>query len=853
MKNNRPKLNPHFSWSVRMAFRDGRKSWRRLALYISAASIGIAGMVAVGSFRQNLEATITQQAKPLLGADVVVRNRRPFSATAEKLFAGMPYARRREVELNTVAYFPASKNSQLIELIAIEKEFPFYGEIKTAPPSALATLFDQQALVLDETAMNELGVRVGDEAQVGALTFRVAGAIQSIPGEAMAAVISAPRAFIALPLLEKTELVKTESLARHRIYFQVRNNGERDDLLAKINPIADENGWTVTTVEERKKSLGNRISNTSRFLEWAALIALLLGGIGVASIVLTYARDKRLSAATLRCLGAPAFHTLLIFALQAIVMGAAGTLLGTVLGVAMQASFPWLISRALPIDIPFFISWPSIANGAAVGFGVTFLFAILPLLELRAIPPMEALRVEAGTSKPILKDPLALAVLALLIALIFVDAKNVSPSFRTAAAVPVALIAAFSLLMLLTWLSLRTLRARSRGTWPYALRHGLANLFRPQNQTYVLVPALGLGAALIFFVSFLNTSLLHHISLSTDENQPTLALVDVQTIQREPLRALLRDEKIPLTEETPFVTMRIETINGRSAEDLAHEPNSKRAAWALTHEYKSSYRNSLGLSENVTAGHWPPTSSDGTDPVPISMEDDIAKDLGVRMGDNIVFNIQGLLMNTVIIALRKVDWFQLRPNFFAVFPNGVLEDTPQFFIVLTRPASVEASAAIQKKLREAFPNVSAVDLRQLMETLQRYFGKIALGLKAMSFFVVLTGLMILAAALISTRHERIKEAALLRILGASRRDIGRIHLVEYALIGLFSGVMGMALGAVGSFLATHYLFEIPLHASAAWTFGGLVVLVLLTVVAGLALGRDVLTRPPLQTIREEGM
>jgi putative ABC transport system permease protein len=339
--------------------------------------------------------------------------------------------------------------------------------------------------------------------------------------------------------------------------------------------------------------------------------------------------------------------------------------------------------------------------------------------------------------------------------------------------------------------------------------------------------------------------------MSAGENEPSLALVDIQTFQREPIKQLLQASHTPLVDETPFVTMRIASIDGRSSENLAHDPDSKRAAWALTHEYKSSYRNDLGASETLSAGHWPPTPADGANPVPISMEDGIAKDLGLRMGDKLTFDVQGLSIDTVIVALRKVDWFQLRPNFFAIFPNGVLENAPQFFLMLARPASGAVSAGLQRQLRDRFPNVSAVDLHMLLDALRRYFGKIALALKSMSFFVVVTGLMILAAALISTRHERVKEAALLRVLGAARPDVSRIHLAEYALIGLFSGVIGMALGAAGSYIATQYLFEIPLHINATWTLGGLAALVALTIGAGLALGRDVLTRPPLQTLREE--
>jgi putative ABC transport system permease protein len=650
--------------------------------------------------------------------------------------------------------------------------------------------------------------------------------------------------------LDQTALIQKESLSRHRYYFQILDDRQRDQVLSRLAPEAAKHDWRVTTVQERERSLGNRVSNAAQFLQWASLIALLLGGIGVASIVFTYARDKRPIAATLRCLGAPAGHTLGIYAAQSAAMGAIGTLIGTALGVGLQAGFPYLVGSAVAIDVPFFLSWRSILSGAVMGFGVTLLFAILPLLGLRSVPPIEALRVTGG-SHPAWKDRLVWLAVTLLLALIFVYGRSVSRNLLTAAMIPTLLVVAFALIALVTRALLLSVRRFTPITWPYAWRHGLANLFRPQNQTYVLVPALGLGAALIFFVSFLNTSLLRHIAVSTGDDEPSLALVDIQNHQRDPLRELLARSHTPIIEETPFIAMRIETINDRPIEDLVTDTTRKRAEWALRHEYKSSYRNRLGPSEQIVRGQWPPGAFDSAGAIPISMEEGVAKDIGVGLSDKLTFNVQGMMLSTVISALRKVDWFQLRPNFFVIFPNGVLEEAPQFFVMLVRPGSVAASADLQRRVRAAFPNVSAVDLHQVLDTLKNYFGKISLALQAMSLFVMVTGLLILAAALISTRHERVKDAALLRIIGASRRDIQRIHLIEYALIGAFAGLMGIVVGAGSAWLATHFLFDIGFYSSPVMVLGGWCFLVALTVAAGLALGRDVLARPPLQTIRDE--
>ncbi len=788
-----------------MAARDGRKSWKRLLVYISAASIGIAALVAAGSLQHNLEEALSEQAKPLIGADVVARNRRAFTIETEALFASLPHPRLREIELNTVAFFPEKSGSRLLEIRAIEKGFPFYGNVKTEPAGAVSEIFSSPSLLLEENVMAEFELAIGDTVELGRAKFRIAAALKMVPGEAMASVFAAPRAFIALAYLKDTGLLQGESLARHRLYFKIENADDLKAALAKLEPVAKEESWRLTTVEERRKSLGRRAENASKFLKVAALIALLLGGIGIASILYVYAKEKAPAVATLKCLGAPANITLGIFLLQGMVLGMVGTLIGVTLGVALQWLLPSLLNQFILVEIPFFISWRSLATGAAIGFGVTFLFTLLPLLSLRSISPLAAIRA------------------------------NDAPQSRNT-----FLFRAF-----------QHLRALVPPTWPYAWRQGLANVFRPNNQTPVLVPALGFGSALIFMIAFLNSSLLQHIGLSTSNEEPTLALIDIQTHQRNGVRALLEKENVRVVDQASFVSMRIAKLKNVPVEELTEADKQKMPDWVLRREYRSSYRSHLGHSEKILAGAWPPGKFSPDGVVPISLEEGIAEDLGVTIGDNITFDVLGLPIDTVVVALRKVDWFQLRPNFFVIFPEGVLEQAPQFTVMLAKVPTIEKTGAVQKAMRKEFPNVSTVDLRMVLDTLNSYFDKVAMALNFMALFVVTTGLMILAGALISGRQERLREATLLRTLGAGSTHVRTIHLIEYGFIGFFAALTGLVLGMIGSYLVAERVFEIGFRPTLVSIITGVGGMIFVSTATGFFLGRGMLQRPPLETLREE--
>jgi putative ABC transport system permease protein len=842
-------MKASLGWAFRMAWRDGRRSWPRLLLYVSATSLGVAALIAADSFRHNLQEAIRQQAKPLLGADIVVQSRHPFSRRDETLFAELPAARLGETRLSTVAFFPAANAGRLVELRAIDEGYPFYGRLETTPPEAGARLFREPAVLLPENVMAEFGLEPGDRVQAGRAEFRVAGSFLTAPGEAFVSAFEAPRAYIASSQLPATGLLREESFSRHTVLFKVADK-DLDGTVARLNAVSEEKGWRVTTVQRRRESLGRRAGNAARFLKFAALASLLLGGLGVSGIFLAYARDKTTAAATLKCLGASATGTLSVFFIQGAALGTAGTLFGGAAGLLVQASLPALARQFSPVEIPLFVSWRSVFNGVAVGFAVSTLFAVLPLLSLRSIPPLAAFRADTvGRNR--WKDPAVWTAGAALAAILFGIARSELDSAWQAGLVPAGTAGALGLLALFTRIALVGLRKRFPARWPYPWRYGLANLFRPNSQTFILVPVLGVGAALLFAISFLKNSILGSIDLANQPDQPTMAFVDVQADQRTGTKEVLQSRGAAVLDEVPIVTMRIHRIKDRLAADLRRNDAVSIPRWALNREYRSTYRNALTPGERVLAGEWPPAPF-AEEAVPVSVEEEIARDLGVSLGDTLVFDVQGVLVTARVAALRKVDWFQLRPNFFLVFPEGVLEEAPQFFVLTARTASPEQAGGIQAALRKEFPNVSAIDLGVVLATLDEYFSKVAGALRFMALFILFAGGLILAGALAASGRDRMREAALLRALGASRIQVGTIHFIEYVLTGLFAGMLGLALGWAGSFAVTQRFFEISFQPGWVPALSGVAGLVVLTASMGLFLGRGPLRFAPLQALRDEG-
>jgi putative ABC transport system permease protein len=409
---------------------------------------------------------------------------------------------------------------------------------------------------------------------------------------------------------------------------------------------------------------------------------------------------------------------------------------------------------------------------------------------------------------------------------------------------------AFGLLIGIAMLLTKMVRRFFPTSWQYVWRQGLANLYRPDNQTSILMLSLGLGTFLIATLYIVQHALLAQIALSGGNNRPNLVLVDIQSDQLNGVSKLVKSHGLPLIHRAPVATMSLAKIKGFTPE--AYRDSVDVSRWALFREYRSTYRDDLFDSERLVSGKWTVGSWDGVEPVPVSFEEDIAQTLHITLGDTVVFDVQGVSITTVVRSLREVDWQRIQPNFFVVFPPGVLELAPQFHVFTTRVNSAEQSARLQRELVVQFPNVSAVDLGLILQTVDEVLSQVGFVVRFMALFSVFTGLLVLISAVTTSRYQRIQESVLLRTLGAARQQIRRILFLEYVFLGALSALTGLLLSVGGAWALTFFVFEIDFSLPLLALSAVFLIVTILTVVVGMVNSRGIATRPPLEILRSEG-
>jgi putative ABC transport system permease protein len=838
------------TWIGKMAWRDSRSSRKRLFLFMSSIILGIAALVAITSFGRNLEEAIHAQAKTLLGADLVIHSRQPWTPEAEAFVQSLGGEQSRETNFASMVSLPKNGSTRLADVRALEGRFPYYGKFQTAPASAADTFKEGPLALVEEGLMLQFGAEVGDQIQIGEFTYRIAGRLQKIPGEASVE-FTGPRIYIPMAYLSQTKLLQRGSLASYKAYFKFDPTVDVDVLVAKIDSDLTKHRLRSDTVRERQAEMGQAIENVYRFLNLVGFIALLLGAIGVASAVHAYVKQKIGTVAILRCVGARAKQTMAVYLVQAMVMGLGGAMVGVLLGIGTQFLLPRVIGDLLPVSVEPSVSWLAILEGLATGLGITLLFALLPLLSVRKISPLLTLRSSYEETKPRTRDPLRWLTFLLIAAGVSGFALAQTERWTIGAGFVVGLAVAFGVLAGVAKLIMWLVRAFFPSRWAYVWRQGLANLYRPNNQTVVLMLSLGLGTFLISTLYLTQSALLAHVSLTGGGTNPNMVLFDIQSDQNEGVASLIRSFDLPLMQRVPIVTMRLEAVRGRSVEDIMNDPRPAIRGWALQREYRVTYRDHLIETEKVIAGAWQGRVDPSSGTIPISLEESMARSLRVSVGDQLVFNVQGVPMTTTVSSIRQVEWRRVQPNFLLVFPAGALEEAPQFHVLVTRVESSEMSARVQRAVVKQFPNVSIIDLTLILNTIDSVLSKVSLIIKFMASFSVLTGLIVLASAVITSRYHRIQESVLLRTLGASRAQIIKIMVIEYLFLGGFAAATGLLLSLGGGWALAYFVFEVTFVPAVLPLLLTLIVVIGLTVLIGMVNSRGIWNRPPLEVLRVE--
>ncbi|RXK55759.1 FtsX-like permease family protein [Oleiharenicola lentus] len=836
---------------LKMAWRDTRASRRRLLLFSLAIVLGVAALVAVGSVRDNLRLAIEQQTKSLLGADLTVNSRTEFPEDAAKHFATLGEDRAREISFNSMLIVPREGGpTRLVQVRAIEGEFPFYGDFDTEPAGARASLRDGMNAVLEESLMVQFGLKAGDSVRLGTAIFTVAGGLRAIPGEAAAVTQMAPRVFVPLATVGGTGLLKQGSLSRHRLYFKFPEKFDVQALERDLRERFREHRFGYDTVEERKRELGQSIQNVNAFLSLVGFASLFLGAIGVASAIHAHIRQKIPTVAMLRCLGATARTALAIYLVQGLSLGLIGATLGALLGLGVQMALPMLVNEFLPFTFELAVSWGALFRGLGAGVVVSVLFALLPLLEVRRVSPLLTLR-SAYVAAPG-RDLWQLGLLVVIGCLVFGFAWWQTGRLQWGLGFSGALLVSFGVLAglarVVSWLARRF---TPRGL-PYAWRQGVANLHRPNNRTLLLLVSLGLGTFLMMTLYLSRDTLIGQLRVVGGGDRPNLMLFDIQDDQVEPLKKLLADNGAPVRQHAPIITMRIASVKGRATGDILKEKDSRVPAWTLRREYRSTYRRALTDSEKVTAGTFTGRVTDEPEVVPVSMDENLARDLQVALGDEIVFDVQGVPVKAKVDSLRQVDWRRMQANFFLVFPEGALEAAPKFHIMALRVADATQSARVQQAVVRDHPNVSAIDLALIIRTIDGVYTKASFVVEFLALFTVITGGIVLAGAVLIGRSQRVRESVLLRTLGATKAQVNRIMFAEYLALGTLAAAVGAVLAVGANWALAWQVFQVKWTApSAGVLLGGWAVVSALTVLTGWISNRGICDHPPLAVLREE--
>ena len=844
---SRPGLN--FGWLMLMAWRDSRRNRLRLFLFISSIILGIAALVAIYSFEYNLRQDIDLQAKSLLGADMVIETNKAVQKDILPVLMALGDERSEERTFASMIYFPKNGGTRLVNVRALQGAYPYYGVIETTPASAGRSFRERQHALVDKTLMLQFDTKVGDSIKVGEVTFMISGVLNKAPGQTGFSASVAPVVYIPLKYLEQTGLSQKGSRINYNFYYKFGENVDVDVLAEKLKPRLDKAEMDAETIESRKEDTGRSFEDMTEFLALVGFVALLLGCIGVASAIHIYIREKINTIAVLRCLGASSKQAFIIYLIQIVGIGLIGSVIGALLGTLIQQFLPLVLQDFLPVAITVNISWYAIAQGLLLGLIISILFALLPLVSVRNISPLNTLRISSQETS-LFRDPVKWLVYLLILLFVFAFTYLQMGSIRKTIYFTGGVLFAFIVLSSLAYTMMWLARKFFPSSWSYLWRQGFANLFRPNNQTLILVVSIGLGTAFICTLFFVQDILINRVTMSSSKNQPNMVLFDIQSEQLQEVTALTRKMNLPVIQEVSIVNMRMIAIKGRNAASFKKDSVAWDAKRALDREYRVTYRDSLSDSEKIISGKW--TGTAGSDQlVKVSLEDGFARRIDVKVGDKLTFNVQGAPLETVVGSIRKVDWNRIQTNFLLIFPTGVLEDAPQFHVLLIQVPSNEVSANYQRAVVKAYPNISMIDLGLVLSVLDEILTKMGFVIRFMAAFSIVTGLIVLVASVLISKYQRIRESVLLRTLGASRRQILVITALEYFFLGALAAGAGIVLSLLASWGLARFSFETSFTPQMLPVLILFVLISSLTVLIGLFNSRGILNKPPLEVLRSE--
>lgn len=844
-------------FALKLARREVRGGLGRLAFFIGCLAAGVAGVVAVSSLVQSIDATLRVQARGLLAADLSVESRRPLPAQLGTHPDLLEAERCDLVELPTMASVVAPvatsssgdrRRARLVEVWSVDGRYPFYGELHLEPRVPLADLLtaDDRVVVAPEL-LHELQIEVGDALRIGGADFLVAGTIASAPERLDFSLSLGPKVFMARAGLERTALLGFGSRVRHKALFYLPDLS-RDALqqlrVRLAEELPDAAYLKVETYVDAQPAVRDAIDRFERYLGLVALLSLLLGGLGIAQVIRTWIVRRTPALATLRCLGVRPVDLVIAYVGQVVFFAVGASLVGAVAGALLAAVVPGWLSEAFRAVDPAPFRLDVLARGVALGVVVAVGFAFPPLLSVWRVPPARVLRATA--------EPLAVPWFVRLLAPLVIVATLFVTAVLQGAGVPFA--AAFTAIIIgvsaVLWLGARALmfvsaRAPRERLGP-VLRTALAALGRPSAGVVGGTVALGLGVLVVLGLYLVEERLGGQLRAALPARAPSTYLWDVQPDQWPALQAELASLDTVSVQPVPVVMARLRSVDGIGIAELGERIDAKRrrSPWALTREQRITWFDEVPSHQEIVAGQlW---HKPGVDEV--SLDAEFAVDIGASLGSILEFDIDGVRKNLEVTSLRAIDWQSFGISFFLVAEPGALAGAPQVQMIGIRLDDA-AERSLQGIVSADFPNVTVIRVRGILERVQAIMTTLAAGVRLLGSFTIAVGIFILAGAIAATQLRRGREVALLKAMGVGRRRIAALLGVEFALVGAVAGCVGGG----GAYLLAGIFLDRILELRGSLPVAPLpltiVLASVLATVAGLAAVIPAVRATPLATLR----
>lgn len=832
--------------------REIRSSWRRLLFFFLCIALGVGSVVGLRSLIQNLTRAVGTDARALMTADVEVSSTNDFTPTDISKIegaiteSGIVDGRNEAITTSSMARSvdASNPNVKMVELKGIEPPFPLVGtfELEDGTPFNFS-LLENNGAVVAKILLEDLKVNVGDKIRISEGEFQIRGTFDKEPGGTSGFRLGA-RVFVEKKAFDDAGITRTASRVRRRILYRTTDNPTA--LVAKLRELLKGTTITIQSYRETQENLGEQFARTENYLSLTGLLILVLGGVGVWNVARAFVEQKRKSVAVLKCLGASGGRIITVYLLQILTLGFVGSLFGVLLAQLALWFVRWRFVDALPENMTYGVSFSTVFQGIVLGVLISLLFSALPLLQVRNIKPKLLLRDENNDNLRRL-DPTKWLFGAVSLAGLLGLAVWQAGSVRVGAFFLGGL-AATSAVLYLTAIVLTKLLRRFRGLGSFSISQAVNSLYRPGNQTRIILLAVGLGAFVVLAVQSLQSNLVREFDFTRNQRLPSLFFVDIQKSQIDSLVTLIESRIGEDAEAIPTVRARISHVNGEAFDFASRETRQQQGQ--IGREFAVTYRPKLDDNESVISGAW---WNDQPGDVPeVSVEEDMATRLNVTPGDSLTFDISGRKITVRVANIRRLDLRNTRTAFVFVFRPGVLEKAPQTFAatVLKRIGATDRQR-LQREVLDAYPNVQIFDVADLVATVQKLVSNFVLAISFVGSFVILSGILILIGSIALTKSQRIYENAIMKTLGAKRLTLATILFAEYGLLGLLSGLIGAGFAVLLSFGMSRYILDIRWEFDPLLPIAGVLLTALIVMLVGAAASFDVLFRKPLSTLRSQ--